>query len=214
MNWQYATGFNSMRAVLLITLLTLQQACSYLPRLSQKMPENWAQTVAQRQQISSWKVVGRLGIQTEHNGGSLDIFWRQNADVYKIRLVAAMGQGTTLITGNTHGVTLRTAEGVTYAESADELLASSLGINLPLSGMHDWLRAVPVADHPVQKQLWDKQGQLYKLVQDGWNIEMSDYRQVGEHSLPHAFYMNRDDQPELEIRLLIREWVLMDKEIT
>lgn len=211
MKWQCAAGYNSIRAALLITLLALQQACSYLPHLSQKMPEGWPQTVAQRQQISSWKVVGRLGIQTEHDGGSLDIFWKQNEDDYKIRLVAAMGQGTTLITGNAHGVTLRTTEGVAYAESADELLASSLGINLPLSGMHDWLRAVPVADHPVQKQLWDRQGQLYKLVQDGWNIEMSDYRKVGEHTLPHAFYINRDDQPELEIRLLIREWVLTEK---
>lgn len=205
-------GFIVLRGAVFAVLLAVQYSCSYLPKASSQMPENWSQTVAQRQQLTSWKLTGRIGVQTENNGGSLDIFWNQKADAYKIRLVAAMGQGTTLIIGDAKGVTLKTAEGEAYAEDADELLASSLGVNLPLSGLHDWLRAVPVANRPVQKLLWDEQGQLHKLVQDGWNIEMSSYKKVGKHMLPHAFYLDRDDQSELEIRLLIRQWTLADKE--
>lgn len=208
-NW---FSFITLRGAVVVVLLGLQYSCSYLPKTTSQMPEDWPQTVAQRQQLTSWKLSGRIGVLTETNGGSLDIFWNQQADAYKIRLIAAMGQGTTLISGNAHGVTLKTAEGVAYAENADELLASSLGVNLPLSGLHDWLRAVPVADRPVKKQLWNEQGQLHKLVQDGWNIEMSDYKKVGHYMLPHAFYMDRDDQQELEIRLLIRKWTLVDKE--
>ena len=206
--------FIALRGALFVTFLAVQFSCSYLPVATSKSPDNWQQTVAQRQQLSSWKLIGRLGMQTETNGGSLDLFWNQKKDVYKIRLIAAMGQGTILIQGNATGVSLRTKEGETYAKNADELLASSLGVRVPLSGLHDWLLGVPAADKPIQKQLWDEQGRLHKLVQDGWNIEMSDYKKVGKHILPHAFYLDRDDQPELEIRLMIRQWTLSDRKVT
>ena len=209
MKRDYKDIFVGLRRVMLVTLLTAQFSCSYLPKTTSQIPDNWSQTVAQRQQILSWKLSGRLAMQTENNGGSLDLFWSQQDDIYKIRLIAAMGQGAILIKGNAHGVTLRTNEGEAYAENADELLASNLGVSLPISGLHDWLRGVPVSSRPAQKQLWNEQGQLYKLVQDGWNIEMSDYKKVGKHILPHAFYLDRDDQPELGIRLVIRQWTLL-----
>ena len=205
---------SACRGALFTVLFASQFSCSTLSKVSSQSPEGWSQTVVQRQQLSSWKVTARLGMQTETNGGSLDLFWNQQDDVYKIRLIAAMGQGTILIQGDAQGVRLRTNEGETYAENVDELLASSLGVSVPLSGLHDWLRGVPTTDKPVQKQLWDKHGQLYKLVQDGWNIEMSAYKKVGKHILPHAFYLDRDDQPELEIRLMIRQWTLPDRKVS
>jgi len=200
------------RRTVFIALLAVQFSCSYLPKTTSQMPESWLQTAAHRQHLASWKLTGRLGIQTENNGGSLDLFWNQQNETYKIRLIAAMGQGSILIKGDAHGVMLRTDEGETYADNADELLTSSLGVSVPLSSLRDWLRGVPVADRPVQKQLWDQQGQLYKLVQDGWNIEMSAYKKVGEYNLPHAFYLSRNDQPELGIRLVIQQWVLGNKQ--
>ncbi|MDH3342299.1 MAG: lipoprotein insertase outer membrane protein LolB [Gammaproteobacteria bacterium] len=202
------------RVVFLTALLLTQFSCSYLPRATSQSPDGWQQTVAQRQQISSWKLTARLGMQTETNGGSLDLFWDQKSDTYKIRLIAAMGQGTILIKGDAQGVMLRTSDGVSYAKNADELLAYSLGVSVPLSGLHDWLRGVPSASRPIEKQLWDEHGQLHKLVQDGWNIEMSDYKKIGEHLLPHSFYLDRDDQPELEMRLLIRKWTLPGSDVS
>ena len=204
----------TFRGAIFAMLLLTQFSCSYMSKVSRQSPENWQQTIAQRQQLSSWKLTGRLGMQTETNGGSLDLFWKQQNDVYKIRLIAAMGQGTILIRGDEFGVSLRSSEGEAYAENADELLQSSLGVNVPLTGLHDWLRGVPAVDRPVQKQLWNEQGQLYKLVQDGWNIEMSAYKKVGKHILPHTFYLDRDDQPELEIRLMIRQWTLLDSDVS
>lgn len=195
-----------------IALLLLQSACSYLPKTTTQTPENWPQTVAQRQQLSAWKLTGRLGIQTEKEGGSLDLFWNQQGDSYKIRLIAALGQGTILIQGDAGGVILKTAEGEVYADNADELLASSLGVAVPVSGLRAWLRGIPAEDLPVQRQSWSTQGQLHRLVQGGWNIEMSEYKKVEAQMLPHAFYLGRDDQPELAIRLLIRQWTLFDNE--
>ena len=66
---------------------------------------------------------------------------------------------------------------------------------------------------PIIKQSWDEQGHLYKLVQDDWNIEMANYKKVGNHLLPHDFFLSRDDRPELAIRLLIKRWQIPDGRI-
>lgn len=211
MKWNIKPAHKAWRGSV-IALLLLQTACSYLPKTTTQIPENWPQTVAQRQQLSDWKLTGRLGIQTENEGGSLDLFWNQRGDSYKIRMLAALGQGTILIQGNAGGVILRTAEGEVYADNADELLASSLGVPVPVSGLRAWLRGIPAEGMPVQRQFWNTQGQLHRLVQGGWNIEMSDYKKVEAQMLPHAFYLGRDDRPELAIRLLIRQWTIFDKE--
>lgn len=174
------------------------------------MPDNWRDTVAHQQQISTWKIQGRLGVQTEGRGGSLDLFWNQKGDSYHIRLIAPMGQGTILIRGNAQGVSIKTADGEQYAEDADALLASSLGIKMPLTGLRDWLRGLPMKSKAIVKQSWDKHGQLHKLVQDGWNVEIYHYKKVGEYQLPHKFFLTRDDRPELAIRLKIKRWILPD----
>jgi outer membrane lipoprotein LolB len=206
----FSSRVKTVRHVLILLLPVVLVSCTYLPELTTTMPGNWRDTVAHRQQISSWKIQGKLGVQTEDNGGSLDLFWNQKGESYNIRLIAPMGQDTILIKGNAQGVHIKTSDGEQYAEDADALMASSLGIKIPVTGLRDWLRGSPMKNKTIVKQSWNKQGQLYKLVQDGWNVEMSNYKKVGDYQLPHDFFLGRDDRPELGIRLLIRRWTLAD----
>lgn len=212
MKWSLRPGYKTGCGSVIVALILLQSACSYRPETTRQTPENWPQMVAQKQQLSAWKLTGRLGIQTESEGGSLDLFWNQQGERYKIRLIAALGQGAILIQGNDGGVMLKTAEGEVYADSADELLAASLGVPVPVSGLRAWLRGIPAEGLSVQKQSWNDQGQLHRLVQGGWSIEMLEYKKVEAQILPHAFYLSREDRPELAIRLLIRQWTLLDSE--
>ncbi|MDA3869733.1 MAG: lipoprotein insertase outer membrane protein LolB [Gammaproteobacteria bacterium] len=212
MKWSVKPEYKIGCGSVLVALVLLQSGCSYRPETTRQIPEHWPQTVAQKQQLTAWKLTGRLGIQTENEGGSLDLFWNQQGGHYKVRLIAALGQGTILIQGGAGGVMLKTAEGEVYADSADELLASSLGVPVPILGLRAWLRGIPTEDLPVRKQSWNDQGQLHRLVQGGWNIEMSEYKKVETQTLPHAFYLSREDRPELAIRLLIRQWTLLDSE--
>ncbi len=199
------------RLALTLLLPALLVACSTLPELTTTTPVNWHDTLEQRQQIGSWKIQGRLGVQTEDDGGSLDLFWTQKGESYDIRLIAPMGQGTILIKGDAQGVRIKTSKGEQYSKDADALLASSLGVKVPVTGMRSWLRGLPMKNKTIVKQSWNMQGQLYKLVQDDWNVEMSNYKKVGKHQLPHDFFLSRDDRPELGIRLIIRRWTLSDE---
>jgi outer membrane lipoprotein LolB len=118
-----------------------------------------------------------------------------------------MGQGAVHIIGDKGGVTIRAANGRSeYSDDAEALFASMTGISLPVTGLQDWLRGMPIKTEEVQHVSWNEQGQLYKLEQRGWRIEMNRYKTIGGYELPHAFYLERDDQPELSVRLLVREW--------
>ena len=195
----------------LIFLCGMQLSCSALTATT-KAPADWQQTLQDRQQVESWKIQGKLGIQTEDNGGSLDLFWNQHGDAYQIRMIAPMGQGAVLIKGNGQSVYVKTADGnEQYSDDAKALLASELGVDIPLDGLRNWILGLPVKNEKVELQKWDEKGQLVRLVQNNWNIEMSAYRRVAGHMLPHRFYFGRDDRPELSIRLLVRQWKLAQK---
>jgi len=200
--------FRVYRNTLVFLCLAIIAGCSTLPELTAEKPGNWDESSEHREKISSWKLIAKLGVQTEDNGGSMDLFWTQKGETYNIRLIAPFGQGTTLIKGNANGVYVRTAEGEHYSNNPDELFAAQFGINMPVNNLRHWLRGLPVAGHAAQNLRWDENGQLYKLVQDGWNVEMSSYRKVQGYLLPHKFYLDRDDRPELGIRLLVRQWTL------
>ena len=158
-------------------------------------------------QIDDWTIKARLGVQTEYEGGSFDVFWQQLTDAYDIRLIAPLGQGAVQITGDNGGVTISLANGQSeYADDAEALFASMTGMSLPVAGLQDWLRGMPIEGEEIQHASWNEQGQLYKLEQSGWRIEMNRYKSVADVELPHAFYLEREDRPELSVRLLIREW--------
>lgn len=184
-------------------------ACSHLREQAAETPAGWDARQAKYRQIDSWYVQGRLGVQTEHQGGSLDLFWNQQGDRYQIRLVAPMGQGAFFITGDSHAVTLRNAQGeIRTSDSADALFSESLGISLPFKNLQYWLRGLSAETDKDLK--WDEQGNLYLLDHRGWRVEMARYSQQAGFSLPHAFYLSRADRPELSVRLLLGTWKLSD----
>jgi outer membrane biogenesis lipoprotein LolB len=74
--------------------------------------------------------------------------------------------------------------------------------------LHDWLRGMPIQGEKTEKTRWNENGQLYKFEQRGWRVEMNRYSKVAGYELPHAFYLEREDRPDLSVRMLVREWRL------
>ena len=195
------------RTALIALLTPLLVSCASMTEQVVEAPADWEDRLQRHRQISAWTLKARLGVQTEIEGGSFDVFWQQAAEAYDIRLIAPMGQGAVSINGDGDGVKISLADGQTeYAQDADALFASMTGLSLPVSGLHDWLRGMPIADTAVESISWNENGQLYRLEQKGWRVEMNRYRAVAGFELPHAFYLEREDQPELSVRLLVREW--------
>jgi outer membrane lipoprotein LolB len=187
-------------------LLTLLASCTGLQPQMVQQPADWSQRLAHNSALSSWQLQGRLGIQTATEGGSFDLFWEQTPDKYSIRLLGPMGQGAMLINGDADGVRVKTADGERFDKDADRLFAEATGIELPLAGLKDWLRGMPIQQLATDTISWNEQGQLYRLTQNGWKVEMNRYKDIDGYELPHKFYIEREDRPELAIRLVILRW--------
>ena len=197
-----------MRCLLICPLISILVSCASISEQVLDRPADWETRLQQHQQIEDWTIRARLGVQSENDGGSFDVFWQQAADAYEIRLIAPMGQGAVLINGDNSGVTIRLADGQTeYSHDADALFTSMTGLSLPVNGLQDWLRGMPIQGEEIQNISWNEFGQLYKFEQRGWQVEMGRYKAVADYELPHAFYLEREDQPELSVRLLVREWL-------
>jgi outer membrane lipoprotein LolB len=175
-----------------------------------KVPVGWIGEQAQRKKISQWEVRGRLGIQSEYNGGSLDIIWKQAGDDFSMRLIAPLGAGTYLIQGNKTFAEIRFPDGKKkIINSIDEIFASTFDVDLPASALIDWVRGLPASALTLETIDWNEQGLMKYAEQSGWNIDISRYA-GDEIAMPHAIYLSRDDNAELDIRLLLRRWLLDD----
>ena len=175
-----------------------------------KVPADWAYEQEQRKKISQWEVRGRLGIQSEYNGGSLDIIWKQAGDDFSMRLIAPLGAGSYLIQGDKTVAEIRFPDGKKkMINSIEEVFASAFDIDLPASALIDWVRGIPASALNLEKIDWNEQGLMKYAEQSGWNINISKY--AGDKmAMPHAIYLTRDDNTELDIRLLLRRWLLDD----
>lgn len=171
-------------------------------------PVTWANEIKKRQQISIWEIRGRLGVQTKDNGGSMDIIWQQAGDDFTIRLLAPMGAGNYLIQGGKGEAEIRFPDGrKEIVSNTEEIFKSVLDVSLPASAVKDWVRGLPANGLPVESIEWNSKGLINRIKQAGWNVEMKKYS--GKKTLvPHKLYLSREDDPELSIRLILRQWLI------
>jgi len=191
-----------------LTSLMLASCATVQEQTVIKEPANWKAAQQQRRQIKNWEIRGRLGIQTEKDGGTLDIIWKQSEQDFSIRLIAPFGVGNYLVQGYNGITEIRHPDGqIEIVNNIDDVFSSVLKVNLPVSAVKDWIRGLPAKTLPVESIRWNERGLLSKIKQSGWNVEMKKY--AGKKTLmPYAIYLSRDDNEELDIRLVLRQWLI------
>ena len=172
------------------------------------VPEGWQQQQSQRLKIENWEIRGRIGVQTKTNGGSMDIIWKQAQQSYSIRLIAPLGAGSYHVQGEQVSAEVRHPDGRReLIDNVDKVFASTLDVELPTSAIKDWIRGLPAASLTQEKISWNEYGLPDKLKQSGWNVHLTKY--TGKDLLlPHAIYLSRDDDVDLDIRLVLRQWLV------
>lgn len=201
-----------IRSLLLPLLVFLTSSlllsCATIKHQDLIEPAGWMAEQQQRQQIKIWEIRGRLGVQTENNGGSMDIIWKQSDEEFSIRLIAPLGAGTYLIQGDNEIADIRFPDGQKkMVNDIDEVFSSALEIKLPANAVKDWIRGLPAKSLSVESISWNQQGLINRIKQSGWNVEMKKYT-GNDILLPHAIYLSRDDNDELDVRLVLRLWLI------
>jgi outer membrane lipoprotein LolB len=182
----------------------LVSACAVRAPVSPSVPESaWLQHRAAVETLTDWQAHGRVAIRNDDDGWSADFDWQQRGASYRIRLRGPFGQGAVELHGDSLGVWLkRQDKAPVYARDVEHLLQAETGWQLPVLGLSDWLRGLPVDSEPAALD-WDQQGRLQTLQQDGWNIAYGRYRDVGERQLPDKLQLLRD---QLRVKVVVDEW--------
>lgn len=205
----------SLISLLLVSCTTITEQPTKEPTTKEpsvkEKASKWLAEKKKRQQIKVWEIRGRLGVQTEKTGGSADIIWKQSEQEYSIHLIAALGAGSYLIMGNDEFADVRFPDGRKETiDNVDQVFLSTLQVDLPVTAIRYWLRGLPAEGLPVKNINWNDKGLIHRLEQSGWNVEMKKYTGA-KILMPHNIYLTRDDNPELDIRLVLRQW-LVDSE--
>ena len=178
------------------------------PKKVSDVPDGWLEQQSQRLQIENWEIRGRIGVQTKTNGGSMDIIWKQAEQSYSIRLIAPLGAGNYHVQGDQEFAEVRHPDGrKEIIDNVDQVFASTLNVELPTSAIRDWVRGLPAASLTQEKISWNEHGLPDRLIQSGWNVHLTKYTGK-ELLLPHAIYLSRDDDLDLDIRLVLRQWLV------
>jgi len=183
-------------------------SCATVKEQVKTEPDTWAAELVKRQQINTWEMRGRLGVQTDVTGGSMDIIWKNDGENFSIRLIAPLGSGSYLVQGDNQQAEIRFPNGSTKTiNDVDDVFRSMLEVDLPASAVKDWIRGIPSKKLSVEQISWDEKGHLNRVKQSSWNAEMVKY--VGDGiPMPHNLYLSRDGEEELDIRLVVRQWLI------
>ena len=186
----------------------LLASCAAIQEQVKTEPAGWTAEQQKRQQIKNWEIRGRLGVQTEKTGGSMDLIWKQAAQDYSIHLIAPLGAGNYHIQGDDTSAEIRFPDGqkeIVY--DIEDIFSTALEIDLPVKAVKDWIRGLPARSMPVDDIRWNGQGLLHTIKQNGWNVELKKYT-GSTLLLPHVIYLSRDDNVDLDIRLVLRQWMV------
>lgn len=164
----------------------------------------WQQHQQHVQGLNYWHATGRLGVKQGNKGGNANFVWTQRGDHFEIKLFGPFGSGAVYITGNSQHVTLKEANGKTHtAQSPEQLLQTVAGWQVPLSGLHYWLRGVPIPTDKMKKHKLGQRGVLRQLQQDGWMIQYEDYAMNQALPLPSKMQLNHRD---IKVKIMVKSW--------
>jgi outer membrane lipoprotein LolB len=192
--------------LLLLGLALLMAGCSSAPPRPQPADTQaaWQQHRQQLSALHNWRITGRLGIQTGHEGWHAGLDWQQHNGDYTIRITAPLGQGSLLLQGDTAGVTLQTSDGETLRdEDPGLLLYRQLGWKVPVASLRYWVLGLPAPG--VAVETLDAYGRLSHLQQSGWVIEFLDYEERQGIELPGRVFVSNH---QAKVRLVIGGWQL------
>lgn len=144
--------------------------------------------------ISQWEVKGRINVRVPDDSDTASVTWENNNDNYQIRFRGPVGIGSARIIGSPQQVRLeQSGEEPVIASSAEELLYTQLGREIPISDLHYWVRGLPAPQPNPTELNVNENGSLQFLNQSGWHLTFEDYRAVGEWNMPKKIIAKRDD---------------------
>lgn len=192
-----------MKKIYLLIMLVFFVGCSKISLIPEST--SGAERQNKLEQITRWKLKGRLALTTPNESWTVTLRWSQDYDRYLMQFVAPLGQGTYALRGGEgSGVYLLTAKNEVFrADDAESLLKQTVGWHVPMSGFRYWVRGLPEPGVEILNREFDDQGRISEMQQEDWHISLSRYIDVDGVRLPGKVFMQND---HFKLKLVIHEW--------
>lgn len=126
--------------------------------------------------------------------------WKDRGQLLTLDLTNPMGTVLARVEVGPQGALLQESNGkVSRASHPDALISQVIGQEIPVSGLRAWMRGQP-ASGSTADEVARTSGQLSRLRQNGWSIELSRYDEFG----PRLLVLTRQDgERTVTLRLVI-----------
>lgn len=139
------------------------------------------------QSLQRWTAKGSISITTPDDSTQAKYVWVQEKNNYTIDFFGPLGSYHHHLDGQAGHVSLIDYQGKKQeASSAHALLQQTVGWNLPVESLKDWIRGI-------------------KTPAENWKITYLSMTQVGAYQLPSTLIL---DHPGIKIKIKITEWTL------
>lgn len=201
-----------LRTSLLALLLVIGGCASInlepLPEgLTEQQPSDWSLQQQRLDDLTQWRLTGKLAVRQPTDSGTAIVnHWRQSGNAYDIGLSSAfLGMGSTRLQGTPEFIELTMPGGDRYQSGNPEaLVEAATGWQLPLGNLTRWVKGMPGGDGGY-RLLFDDQGQLALIRQQGWEIRYDRWENFieGYPTLPARLTAVKGDK---RVRLVISNW--------
>ncbi|WP_417565956.1 lipoprotein insertase outer membrane protein LolB [Marinobacter sp.] len=202
-----------VRTLAALLMLAILGACTTiqiepLPEgMTDQPPANWTARSASLGRLDHWQLSGKLAVRQPSDSGTAIInHWIQDGDAYDLALSSSfLGMGSTLLKGVPGFIELTLPNGETYRSSEPEsLVQAATGWQLPLENLTWWIRGLPSPGSDY-RLLFDAQGSLAIIRQDGWEIRYDRWQDflASYPALPARITALKEDK---RVRLVVSDW--------
>lgn len=154
--------------------------------------------------VDEWEFAGRIGVSAGDEGFNGQLRWRQDGVVFRARINGPLGVGTVFINGDRRKITVTDRNGaVTELHDAEVELRQMYGWTIPVTSLRFWALGIPDPASLAETE-FGEDGQLSKLRQQNWEVDITQYREGGGQLMPRRLTAVNDD---VKVRLVIDNWV-------
>jgi len=151
------------------------------------------------QEIRYWGLSGRVSVIDKKNAASATLQWQHQDKKDRIKLSGLFGLGRTEINLAEQVVEIKSAgKRETYSGNIDDVVASELGIAIPISSLKYWVLGVP---DPMMTYKKIAEG----FVQQDWRVSYLQMQNDEGYAMPRKI---RVEQGEAKLKLIINQWEL------
>lgn len=163
--------------------LFLLSSCAHTPKYFPSTL-SWQQRQQQLSALINWQFRGDMILKVPKHKWRANVYWQQQADVYRIKLFGPFGFGAVNIDGRSGQVSLKDSNGHVFSANSPELLMQrQCGWSLPISSLYYWVRGLP-SPAPIDYVAYDDYHRIAHLEQQGWQIDYIVYQHVQQLELP------------------------------